>query len=107
MSVLDKMSGKNPGEGQGSNDQKLNQLKQKYASVLNLIEQSGVRLQNVHIENGKLYVRGTAPSPDVKNRIWDQVKLVDANYSDLTLDIDAPAGTAQGAQGTSAQTNQP
>ena len=30
-------------------DQKLEQLKQKYQPVLNLIQQSGVRLSHVHI----------------------------------------------------------
>ena len=73
------------------NEQRLNELKQKYASVLNTIQQSGVRLEHVHVENNKLYIKGTAPSQEVKNRVWDQIKLVDAGYSDLTADIDAPA----------------
>jgi nucleoid-associated protein YgaU len=77
------------------NEQRLEQLKQKYASVLNAIQQSGVRLEHVHVQNDKLYIKGTAPSQDVKNRIWDQIKLVDPNHSDLTADIDAPAGSDQ------------
>ncbi|HET8548543.1 MAG TPA: LysM peptidoglycan-binding domain-containing protein [Bryobacteraceae bacterium] len=76
-------------------DQRLQQLKQKYASVLNMMQQSGVRLEHVHIANDKLYIKGTAPSQDVKNRIWDQIKLVDPGYSDLTAEIDAPAGAEQ------------
>ena len=67
--------------------EKLEQLKRKYQSVLNAIQQQQVKLQNVHIENGKLLLRGTAPSAEVKNRIWDQIKLVDPTYSDLTADI--------------------
>jgi nucleoid-associated protein YgaU len=76
-------------------EQRLEQLKQKYASVLNTIQQSGVRLEHVHIANDKLYIKGHAPSEEVKNRIWDQIKLVDPSYSDLTADIDAPAGGDQ------------
>jgi nucleoid-associated protein YgaU len=73
-------------------DDRLNQLKSKYQSVLNTIEQQHARLQNVHIEAGKLLIRAEAPSTDAKNRIWDQIKLVDAKYSDLTADITVAAG---------------
>jgi len=70
-----------------ANEQRLEQLKQKYQSVLNAIGQHQARLQNVHIENEKLLIRAEAPSQDAKNRIWDQIKLVDSSYSDLTADI--------------------
>jgi nucleoid-associated protein YgaU len=70
-----------------ANEQRLEQLKQKYQSVLNAIQQHHARLQNVHIENDKLLIRAEAPSQDAKNRIWDQIKMVDATYSDLTADI--------------------
>ena len=69
-------------------DPKLDQLKQKYQSVLNLIEQQGlVRLQNLHVQDGKLFLRGVASSQEAKNRVWDQIKLVDSSYSDLIADI--------------------
>ena len=70
------------------NDQQaLEQLKTKYQSVLNAIQQQQVRLQNLHVQEGKLFLRGVAPSEDAKNRVWDQIKLVDATYADLTADI--------------------
>ena len=78
------------------------QLKQKYQSVLTFIEQQGVRLQNVHVENGKLLIRGTAPSQEVKNRIWDQIKLVDASHSDVTADITVAPGQGGPAAGAGA-----
>jgi len=65
----------------------LEQLKQKYASVLNQINQLGVRLSHVHIQDNKLYVEGACGSEAIKNRLWDQVKLVDPSYSDLTLNL--------------------
>jgi LysM repeat protein len=68
-------------------DQRLEQLKQKYQPVLNLIQQLQVRLQNLHVQDNKLFIRGTAPSQDAKNKVWDQIKLVDSTYSDLTADI--------------------
>ena len=65
----------------------LEQLKLKYGSVLNYMNQSGVRLTHVHIQDDKLYVEGAAGTEAIKNHIWDQVKLVDPSFSDLTLNI--------------------
>lgn len=66
---------------------RLDELKQKYQSVLRFIEQSGVRLQNLHVQDNKLLIRGQAGSEDIKNRVWDQIKLVDPSYGDLICDI--------------------
>ena len=63
------------------------QLKLKYQSVLNTITMKGVRLAHLHLEGGKLVIQGAAPSEDVKNDVWNQVKLVDADFSDLVCDI--------------------
>lgn len=65
----------------------LDQLKMKYGSVLNAISQSGVRLSHVHIQDNKLYIEGACGSEAIKNKIWDQAKLVDPTYSDLTLNL--------------------
>src|SRR5580704_7880234 len=73
------------------------QLKAKYQSVLNFIQSQGVQLQNMNMEGDKLLIRASAPSADLKNRVWDQIKLVDPNYSDLIADIQAPAAAAAAA----------
>jgi LysM repeat protein len=80
---------------------KFEQLKAKYQSVLNFIQEQKVQLQNVNMEGDKLFIRALAPSQDVKNKVWDQIKLVDPNFSDLTADIQAPAAAAAAAQGGS------
>jgi nucleoid-associated protein YgaU len=72
-------------------------LKLKYQSVLNFIQSQGVQLQNLNMEGDKLLIRASAPSPDLKNRVWDQIKLVDPNFSDLIADIQAPAAAAAAA----------
>ena len=64
-----------------------------------------MRLTHVHIQDNKLYIEGASPSEAIKNRIWDQVKLVDPTYSDLTLNLTvdpslAPATPAAAAQKT-------
>ena len=83
----------------------LDQLKQKYQSVLNTIQQQGVRLSHVHVQNDKLFIQGEAPSQEAKNKVWDQIKLVDPSYSDLTADITVAenAGGASQAGGGAAQ----
>ncbi len=78
-------------------DERLDALKLKYKPVFEEIERRQVRLQNVHIEGGKLLIRGVAPSDEAKNRVWDQIKSVDPSYSDLTVDITV-AAAAQPAQ---------
>jgi nucleoid-associated protein YgaU len=73
------------------------QLKTKYQSVLNFIQSQGVQLQNVNMEGDKLLIRASAPSADLKNRVWDQIKLVDPRFSDIIADIQAPAAAAAAA----------
>ena len=81
---------------------KFEELKAKYQSVLNFIEQQqNTQLQNVNMEGDKLLIRAAAPSQDVKNKIWDQIKLVDPTFSDLTADISAPEAAAAAAGGRS------
>ena len=84
-------------------DQRFESLKQKYASVLRTVEQQGIRLEHVHVENDKLYIKGMAPSDNAKNSVWNQIKLVDPTYSDLTADIgvdpSAPASATAPAAG--------
>jgi hypothetical protein len=80
-----------------ADDQQLSQLKAKYQSVISAAPQMGIQLQNVHIENGKLLIRGKAPNEDIKNKIWNQIKQVDASYSDLTADITIDSSLPQPA----------
>ncbi len=91
MGIFDKMFGRGADNAPPGSEQKFNQLKQKYHSVLNAIEQQNVRLQNLHVEGDKLFIRGTAPSEQAKNEIWEQIKLVDPTSSDITADITVEA----------------
>ena len=78
-------------------EDRFEQLKLKYQSVLNFMQSQNVQLQNLNLQDNKLFIRGIAPSQDVKNKVWDQIKLADPNYSDLTADIQAPAAAAAAA----------
>jgi nucleoid-associated protein YgaU len=63
------------------------ELKLKYQSALNLIQQKGVRLAHLHVQDNKLFIQGAAPSEDIKNEVWNQIKLVDPSFADLTCDL--------------------
>ena len=65
----------------------LEQLKQKYSAVLDTIRRRNVRLDHLHIQDNKLYMKGAAPNQDIKNEVWNAIKAVDASYSDLTCDL--------------------
>jgi nucleoid-associated protein YgaU len=70
-------------------DQRFEQLKQKYQSVQSAMAQNQVRLQNLNMQGDKLFMGAEAPSQEAKNKVWDQIKLVDPSYSDLICDITA------------------
>lgn len=102
MGLFDKMfgGGASASQTQPDADKRFSELKTKYQSVLNTIQREGVQLKNLHVENNKLVIRGSAPSDDVKNKVWEQIKLVDGNYdADLAADIDAGMAVAAGAEG--------
>ncbi len=81
-------------------DQRFEQLKQKYQSVQNAMAQHQVRLENLNMQGDKLYMRAEAPSEDAKNKVWDQIKMVDPTYSDLICDISVNQAAAQQAPRT-------
>jgi nucleoid-associated protein YgaU len=65
----------------------LEELKSKYAPALKTIEEQGVRVQNLHVQDNKLFIRGAAPSEAAKGYVWTAIKQVDPSASDLTADI--------------------
>ena len=65
----------------------LEELKSKYQTVLDLAKARNVRLDHCHIQDGKLFIDGAAPNEDLKNEIWNEIKSVDASYSDLNCEL--------------------
>ena len=66
---------------------RLEELKNKYKSVLDAVQENGVVLSHVHLQDNKLFIQGAAPSEDAKNTVWNQIKSVDSSYGDLTCDL--------------------
>ncbi|MCC7496457.1 MAG: LysM peptidoglycan-binding domain-containing protein [Bryobacterales bacterium] len=65
----------------------LEQLKQKYQPALDTIQNRGVELTHLHLQDGKLFIGAIAGSEEIKNEVWNSIKQVDAGYGDLTADI--------------------
>ena len=68
----------------------LEQLKQKYAPVLEIFEKLapyGAKLETVDLDGEKLHIKGEVPSKVAANRVWDKIKASDPTYSDLHHEI--------------------
>lgn len=77
---------------------RLDELKNKYKSALDTIQREGVRLTHLHVQDNKLFIQGDAPSEQVKNDVWNQIKAADPSYSDLTCDLRIDSSLPQPAQ---------
>lgn len=76
----------------------LNQLKQKYAPVIDTIQsfsEEGAKLEAVSLDGEKLYLKGSVPSEVIANRVWDAIKKVDPQYADLHHEIATTGGPNQ------------
>ena len=110
MGLFDKMFGRGAEQSeQQGGQQRFNELKQKYQTLLTVSDQERIQFQNLHVENNKLFIRGIAPSEEAKNKFWDQVKLVNPNADDITADLSVDQSRAMGAaagggQGAGGQT---
>jgi LysM repeat protein len=89
-------SGAKQAQDQNS-QQRFEELKQKYEPVLRMIEQEQVQLQNLHVQDNKLFIKGTAPSEQVKNKVWDEIKRVNPSADDITADFTVAQGRTQAA----------
>ena len=97
MGLFDKMFGRGATNADQDQQQRFNELKGKYQSVLNMADQQHIQFQNLHIEDNKLFIRGIAPSDDAKDKFWDQIKLVNPTTDDITADISVDTTRAVGA----------
>jgi nucleoid-associated protein YgaU len=81
---------------------RLEELKSKYQGALDTIKREGVRLAHLHVQDNKLFIQGAAPSQDIKNNVWNQIKAADPSYSDLTCDITVDSSLPQPQQAQAA-----
>jgi len=99
MGLFDKMFGRGASEAQQQQgaQQRFNELKQKYQTVLTTADNERIQFLNLHVQDNKLFIRAIAPSDEAKNKFWDQIKLVNPNADDVTADISVDSSRAMGA----------
>jgi hypothetical protein len=99
MGLFDKMFGRGASEAQQQQgaQQRFNELKQKYQTVLTTADNERIQFLNLHVQDNKLFLRAIAPSEEAKNKFWDQIKLVNPNADDITADISVDSSRAMGA----------
>lgn len=81
-------------------------VQEKYQSLIDMANQSGISGLNVTEGEGFLKIEGSAPSSAVKQQLWDEYARIDPEYrsGDLVLNVTAPddgVGTSSGGVGTS------
>ena len=99
MGLFDKMFGRgaSDAEQQQGAQQRFNELKQRYQTVLTTADNERIQFQNLHVQDNKLFIKAIAPSEEAKNKFWDQIKLVNPNADDITADISVDTSRAMGA----------
>ncbi len=71
-------------------------LQEKYQSLIDLANSSGISGLNVTEGEGFIKIEGTAASAEAKQALWDEYSRIDPDYrsGDLVLNIDAPEAAA-------------
>jgi nucleoid-associated protein YgaU len=63
------------------------ELKSKYQSVLKVVENQQIHMANLHMENGKLLMKGSAPSLEAANAVWDEIKRINPKMDDIIAEF--------------------
>ena len=76
------------------------ELEQKYASLIQMAQDSNVANFKVGDENGVLYINGLTADAATKNKLWDEYGRIDPNFraGDLVLNVDV--NSASGSKAT-------
>jgi nucleoid-associated protein YgaU len=82
-------------------------LRSKYDPVVRLMHARGAQVRTIEMQGAKLLLKAEAPSADVKNAIWDEIKKVDPSYADLTADISVNPAAAAGQGGPAGAVSAP
>jgi len=77
-------------------------VREKYQSLIDLANQSGVSNLQVTEEGDVLHVTGTAPSEDAKKKVWDEYGRLDPDMrsGDLVLNLEVGGGGGGGGGDT-------
>ena len=63
-------------------------VKLKYQEVLRLVETERVRVLNLHVEGGTLYLKGAAPTEEARERILGAIRsITPGDDADIVAEI--------------------
>src|SRR5262249_15246571 len=65
----------------------MDRLLMKYDPVIREARMQGVRITEVTRYNDKLLIKGTAPSLEAANKVWDAIKRVNPAVDDIVADF--------------------
>src|SRR5262245_57944714 len=75
-------------------------LKAKYQSVLDVVQKQQIRMANLHMQDGKLFMKGTAPSQQAANAVWDAIKRINPKLDDIVADFPIDTSMQSGSMRT-------
>ena len=87
MGMFDKMFGRGATAASETPnvERRFAELKTRYAPVLVEVQRENVRLENLHVERNKLFLRGVAPSEAGRDRVLDRIRRI--GDDDIVADI--------------------
>ena len=94
MGLWDKMFGSGATDEEKA-QKRFEELKQKYQAALTLADREQIQFYNLHVQDNKLYMRGIAPTLEARNKLGEQLKLVNPNEDDVIAEIDIRETQAQ------------
>ena len=88
MGLLDRVKRAAGVKGSAAADASASDVKRKYQAVLQLIEGERVRVLNLHVEGGRLYLKGAAPTEEARGRILAAIRAINPeDAADIVADI--------------------
>ena len=79
-------------------------VREKYQSLIDLANQSGVSNLQVSEEGDVLHVSGTASSEEAKQKLWDEYNRIDPDMRSGDLVLSVEVGGGGGGQGGGGET---
>jgi nucleoid-associated protein YgaU len=78
-------------------------LKAKYQAALTVMQNKQIQMANLHMQDGKLFMKGTAPSQEAANAVWDALKKINPKLDDVMADfpIDTNLQAMRGSESSS------
>ena len=66
---------------------KIKETRDMYASVLNLVHQTGIQVKQLHVHGQQFFLLGAAGSEEIKNRILQQLHWINPAAEDVTCEL--------------------